>query len=199
MSETRIDPTAMGLLFIGFITLVIGLFGIDVYSGGLPGALTSSDSYIGAGVFAVALLGGIALAIIALFAYKANSNFGASLFGWIAVSLLLVAAFGGAFAGLFNLDLSVSWFLWIVIAIFYLVFTVWAFLAGTPKLLLGILVITALVFLFLGLALNAETADSMKTMFLIMGIFGILDFLLATYLGLALTEECAKCGKFKVF
>ena len=115
------------------------------------------------------------------------------------VSLLLVAAFGGAFAGLFNLDLSDSWFLWIVIAIFYLVFTVWAFLAGTPKMLLGILVITALVFLFLGLALNAETADSMKTMFLIMGIFGILDFLLATYLGLALTEECAKCGKFKVF
>jgi len=65
--------------------------------------------------------------------------------------------------------------------------------------LLAILVITAMVFLFLGLAINADTTDSMKTMFLIMGIFGILDFLLATYLGLALTEECAKCGKFKIF
>jgi hypothetical protein len=186
----------MGLLFIGFITLVIGLFAFDQYNA-LNGS--TADPMIAGGVFAVALLGGLAVALIAIFAYKANSNFGASLFGWIAVSLLLVAAFGGAFAGLFNLDLSDSWFLWIVIAIFYLVFTVWAFLAGTPKLLLGILVITALVFLFLGLALNAETADSMKTMSLIMGIFGILDFLLATYLGLALTEECAKCGKFKVF
>lgn len=183
----------MGLLFIGFITLVIGLFAFDQYNG------STADPMIAGGVFAVALLGGLAVALIAIFAYKANSNFGASLFGWIAVSLLLVAAFGGAFTGLFNLDLSDSWFLWIVIAIFYLVFTVWAFLAGTPKMLLGILVITALVFLFLGLALNAETADSAKTMFLIMGIFGILDFLLATYLGLALTEECAKCGKFKVF
>jgi hypothetical protein len=194
----------MGLLFIGFITLVVGLFGIDVYSGGLPGALTSSDSYIGAGVFAVALLGGIALAIIALFAYKANSNFGASLFGWIALSLLLVAGFGGAFAGLFTLNFGLlvynSWILWVIIAVFYFVFTIWAYLAGSPKLLLGILVITALVFLFLGLGLNPNnTADTTETMFLIMGIFGILDFLLATYLGLALTEECAKCGKLKIF
>lgn len=186
----------MGLLFIGFITLVIGLFAFDKYNA-LNGS--TADPMIATGVFAVALLGGLAVALIAIFAYKANSNFGASLFGWIAVSLLLVAAFGGAFAGLFNLDLDKSWFLWIVIAIFYLVFTVWAFLAGTPKMLLGILVITAMVFLFLGLAVNPDIADSAKTMFLIMGIFGILDFLLATYLGLALTEECAKCGKFKVF
>ncbi|MDD2778691.1 MAG: hypothetical protein PHG93_00475 [Candidatus Methanomethylophilaceae archaeon] len=196
MSETRIDPTAMGLLFIGFITLVVGLFGIDKYNelGG-----STADPMIASGVFAVALFGGLALVLIAFYAYKAGSNFGASLFGWIALSLLFVAAYGGAFAGLFNLDLSDSWFLWIVIAIFYLIFAIWAFLAGTPKMLLAILVITAMVFLFLGLALNADTADSMKTMFLIMGIFGILDFLLATYLGLALTEECAKCGKFKIF
>jgi len=186
----------MGLLFIGFITLVVGLFGIDKYNelGG-----STADPMIASGVFAVALFGGLALVLIAFYAYKAGSNFGASLFGWIALSLLFVAAYGGAFAGLFNLDLSDSWFLWIVIAIFYLIFAIWAFLAGTPKMLLAILVITAMVFLFLGLALNADTADSMKTMFLIMGIFGILDFLLATYLGLALTEECAKCGKFKIF
>lgn len=191
MSETRIDPTAMGLLFIGFITLVIGLYGIDAYRG------TSADPLIGFSVFAVALLGGIALAVIALFAYKANSNFGASLFGWIALSLLLLAAAGRAFEGIFFFEMSGSWFLWIVIAIFYLIFTVWAFLADSPKMLLGVLVLTALVFLFLGLAMNAE-GDTVKTMSLLMGIFAILDFLLATYLGLALTEDCAKCGKLKV-
>lgn len=185
----------MGLLFIGFITLVVGLFGIDQYNA-LGGS--TADPMIASGVFAVALIGGLALALIAFYAYKANSNFGASLFGWIALSLLFVAAFGGAFGGLFNFTLD-GWFLWVVIAIFYLIFAIWAFLAGTPKLLLAILVITAMVFLFLGLAINADTTDSMKTMFLIMGIFGILDFLLATYLGLALTEECAKCGKFKIF
>ena len=185
----------MGLLFIGFITLVVGLFGIDQYNA-LGGS--TADPMIASGVFAVALFGGLALVLIAFYAYKAGSNFGASLFGWIALSLLFVAAFGGAFTGLFSFTLD-GWFLWVVIAIFYLIFAIWAFLAGTPKMLLAILVITAMVFLFLGLALNADTADSMKTMFLIMGIFGILDFLLATYLGLALTEECAKCGKFKIF
>lgn len=193
MSETRIDPTAMGLLFIGFITLVIGLYGIDQYIGG-----STAYPMIESGAFAVALFGGLALALIAVFAYKANSNFGASLFGWISLSLLLVAAKSGAFAPMFDFTID-GWFLWVVIAIFYLIFAIWAFLAGTPKLLLGILVITAMVFLFLGLAFNPDIADSAKTMFLIMGIFGILDFLLATYLGLALTEECAKCGKLKIF
>ncbi len=183
----------MGLLFIGFITLVIGLYGIDQYIGG-----STAYPMIESGAFAVALFGGLALALIAVFAYKANSNFGASLFGWISLSLLLVAAKSGAFAPMFDFTID-GWFLWVVIAIFYLIFAIWAFLAGTPKLLLGILVITAMVFLFLGLAFNPDIADSAKTMFLIMGIFGILDFLLATYLGLALTEECAKCGKLKIF
>lgn len=182
----------MGLLFIGFITLVIGLFGIDAYQG-------AADPMIGDGVFAVAFLGGIALAIIALFAYKANSNFGASLFGWIALSLLLLAAYGEAFGYMFFLDVGYSWMLWIAIAIFYLIFTVWAFLADLPKMLLGVLVLTALVFLFLGIAISTDIAGSDPgTMFLLVGIFAILDFLLATYLGLALTEDCAKCGKLKV-
>lgn len=183
----------MGLLFIGFITLVVGLFGLDMNN-------TSGTDMIGNGVFGVALLGGFALAVVAIYAYKAGSNFGASVFGWVSLSLLLVAALGGAFDATFDISLGASWVLWIVIAVFYFVFAIWSLLAGTPKLLLGVLVVTALVFLFLALALNPDnTADTERTMYLAMGIFGIIDFVLATYLGLALTEECAKCGKLKVF
>ena len=183
----------MGLLFIGFVTLVVGLFGIDLY------ANDAVTEWISGSLYAVALFGGLAIGLVAIFAYKANSNFGASTFGWVSLSLLLVAAFGGAFADLFSFSFSNSWVLWIVVTIFYFVFAAWAFLAGTPKLLIAILIVTALVFLFLGLANNADTLDSMKTMFLLMGIFGVIDFILATYLGLALTEECARCGKLKVF
>lgn len=148
-------------------------------------------------VYAVALLGGLALAVVAIFAFKAKSNLGASLFGWASLTFLLFAATGNAFDGLFSFSMSGSWILWVVIAIFYLIFAVWAYLAETPKLTLAVLVVTALVFLFFGLAMNPSNESStMETMFLVMGIFAIIDFLLATYLGLALTEEGS--GKLKV-
>ena len=182
MSETaRIDPTAMGLLFIGFILFVVGIFGID-NSGEL------NSMYIGKGVFAVALLGGLALTFVAVYAYKAGSNFGATVFGWVALSLFLVAAFGGAFNGIFNFDLSTSWFLWIIIGIFYLIFTAWSLLAKAPKILAGVLFFVALVFVFLGLALYGDTtAKNAETYFLIVGICSLIGFILSTYLGFALT------------
>lgn len=180
MSETaRIDPTAMGLLFIGFILFVVGIFGIE------SGKLDSV--YIGSGVFAVALLGGLALTFVAVYAYKAGSNFGATVFGWVALSLFLVAAYGGAFSGIFMFDLNESWFLWIIVGIFYLIFTAWSLLAKAPKILAGVLFFVALVFVFLGLALNGDMSDNADTYFLITGICSLIGFILSTYLGFALT------------
>lgn len=184
----------MGLLFIGFITLVVGLFGIEFYINAGSG---DPVAWIGGSLFGVAAIGAIALTGVAFYAYKANSAFGASVFGWVAFSLFLLAIFGGAFGDFITVAFGANWMIWVVVAIFYFIFAIWAFLAGTPKLLLGVLVLTALVFLFLGLAINA-TGDSVKTMYLLLGIFAVIDFVLATYLGLALTEECAKCGKFKI-
>ncbi|NLL95304.1 MAG: hypothetical protein GX224_06095 [Thermoplasmatales archaeon] len=187
----------MGLLIIGFVMLVVGLFGVDFYMNeGVVEYLTFES------VFAVALLGGLVLAIASIYAYKANSNFGTCTFGWVAFSLFILAAAGGAFGGLFDIgfDPAGAWTIWIIITIFYFVFVIWAFLAGAPKLLVAVLAVAALVFLFLGLAMNnGPVAEDMKNMLLAMGIFGIIDFVLATYLGLALTEEVSKLGKLKVF
>lgn len=83
----------MGLLFIGFIMLVLGLFGIDSYRM-LNGVF---DPMVADSVFAVALFGGLALAVVAIFAFKAKSNLGASLFGWASLTFLLFAAYNNTF------------------------------------------------------------------------------------------------------
>jgi len=182
MSETtRIDPTAMGLLFIGFILFVVGIFGIDMSN-------KIDTMYIGGGVFAVALFGAFALTFVAVYAYKAGSSFGATVFGWVAVSMFLLAALGGIFDNTFSIDLSEAWFLWIIVGIFYLIFTAWSLLAKAPKLLAGVLFFVALVFMIFGLALySGTTADNSETYFLIGGICSLIGFILSTYLGFALT------------
>ncbi len=172
MSEdVHIDPTAVGLLLIGFILFVVGIFGLQT-GGVLKDYITGDD------LMMLCAIIGIMLVIVSFFAYKAGSLFGTGVFMWVAIALLTIK-----FAGIDG-----SWFLYVIIAIFFFVFTTWAFLAGSPKILVGVLACAGLAFLFLGIGLMSDlSGDTAKIMFDLTGVFALIGFVLATYLGFALT------------
>lgn len=185
MSETsQVDPTAMGLLLVGFILLVVGIFGINGYIGGTVYVSTQAVVILG-------ILTAVALLFASNYAYKAGSNFGMAVFLYISLALSTVAL---ELTGVIDL----GWFVFVIEAIFFLIFMAWAYFTGSPILLSAVLFGAALVFLFLGLYLffvadgNIDTA---KIMCLVLGIFSTLTFLVSTYLGFALTG----CRELKVF
>lgn len=175
MSEdVRIDPTAVGLLFIGFVLFVVGIFGLQ------QGNVFGDVSFItGNDLIEMCYLFGFALTLIGIFAYRAGSLFGTGVFLWVAAALFAVSFIG--------LETG-SWFLYIIIAIFFAIFTIWALLAGSPKILVGVLAFATLTFLFLAISLKTlGDAGDAKMMLILTGVFSLLGFILATYLGFALT------------
>jgi hypothetical protein len=175
MSENRVDPTVAGLFLVGFITLFLGIVGIQAYNGS-----TFTFDTLDAALY---FLGALSLVML-MFAYmagKAGNAFATALFAFIAVS------FFGAIAGT-GLPETYGLICYIC-ALFYLIFAIVAFVIGAPKLLAILLIIVALLFFFIGLYIGGGMAEDPYA--IAFGIFGIVAFFVSTYLAFALATQKA--------
>lgn len=164
MSEFKpLDPTACGIFLVAALSISLGFAN-----------LTDSDEYI----VPLFRLFGILLAVIALLAYRAESNFGFTVFLLVAAAVFATGA--GILGGWGNIGF----------AIIFLLTVIWSLIAKTPKLLTGILCTTTIIFLLVGIN---TVANIEGTTFL--GIVALVQAVLSLYLGFGLATE----GKVKVF
>jgi len=162
MTECKnLDPTALGLFLVAVVSLALGLFLlVDVSYGGF-GELEFGTVFT---------LLGIMILFVAYFAYKAESQFGFTVFALVGAAVALTGYGMGSWEN-------------IVFAIIFLLTLIWSLIAKTPKLLSLILVTTTLVFLFVGLG-GLMDIDAKIT-----GIFALLNGIFALYLAFALALE----------
>jgi len=160
----NLDPTALGLFLVAVVSLALGLFLlIEVsYAGFVP--------LIPDTIGSVFTLLGILILFVAYFAYKAESQFGFTVFGLVGAAVALTGMGMGTWEN-------------IVFAIVFLLTMIWSFIAKTPKLLSIILITTTLVFLCVGLG-GLMDLDGKIT-----GIFALLNGIFALYLAFALALE----------
>ena len=168
-----IDPTAFGLFFVALVSLPIALACIFSYAG------LENDITYGNNLGGLLMLAAIFILIAALKAYKANSNFGFIVFGMVALGVFYAGWVGG--------DLYIN----ITLGIMYLIALLWSFRAKNLKTLTFILLTTALIFIFGGLAANDGSADSIWM--LLKGIAALGNFVLTLYLAFALADEHIPC------
>jgi hypothetical protein len=181
MSENRVDPTVAGLFLVAFITLVFGFFGLEVF-------MQPADPMLGDAAAGIALFVGIMFVVLMVSAIRCGNAFAAALFGFVAISLV-VPLIGTGGSSIFTGDFAP--FLFFVAAILYVVFAIVALFVGAPKLLVFILVFVALLYLFVGLVVNAATAADAEIFGLLAGVFGLLAGVISMYLGFALATQKA--------
>ena len=166
---TKIDPTGFGLLFVALVSLPIALYCILKYF--------DIDNSIGLYLNQLLIVAAVFIVIASLAAYKANSNFGFTVFALVGLGVFFAGFAGG--------DLYIN----LTLGIMYLVALVWSIRAGTPKTLTCILLTTALIFIFGGLYANGT-----EIALLLKGIVALANFVLNLYLGFALVD-----GKIPVY
>jgi hypothetical protein len=162
MSEFKpLDPTACGLFLVAAISLPLA---ISCFDGkyGVPAELF--------------LLLGFLIMVVALLAYRAESNFGFTVF-------LLVGA--AVFASGYGIGIMGN----LVFGIIFVMCIIWSIFAKTPKNLTLILCTTAGIFLII--AIQGIIDSDLST---ILGIVALANFALNFYLASALATE-----KFPVF
>ena len=166
MSENRVDPTVAGLYLVGFITLFFGLLGVQMYN---------ADFALMGVAQVFSLLIGFVMLIFAYMAGKAGNGFAVALFAFIAVAL---------FAVLVGLNPGTP-IVFYAVVIFFLVFAIVGFIIGAPKLLSLLLLLVALLYLFVGFYVN----EANEIFAIAFGLFGLLSFIIATYLAVALGTQ----------
>jgi len=173
MSETkRVDPTVAGLLLIGFITLVFGIIGVQIFTGADHTVMFDA---------AMKLLLPLSLIMFA-FAYmaaKCGNGFATALFTFIAV------AFYATIYLATNAGTDDNSLLFYILGFFFVVFAMIASLIGAPKLLVILLVFVALIYIFFGLFFDGGDSPYAGAI----GLFGILAFFIATYMAIGLATE----------
>ena len=175
--KAPLDPTAFGLFFVALVSLPIALLCILTYAG-IDNAIGAGSGILGLGnLGGLLVLAAIAIAIAAQKAYKAGSNFGFIVFGLVAAGVYFSGAAGG--------DLYIN----VTLGIIYLVALIWSYHLGNPKTLTIILLTTALIFIFGGVAV--QTGDLIWT--LLQGIAALANFVLTLYLAFALADEHLPC------
>ncbi|MDR2866459.1 MAG: hypothetical protein LBV13_03535 [Methanomassiliicoccaceae archaeon] len=172
MSENRVDPTVAGLFLVGFITLFFGLLGINLYGDSTDsGLLLVAFDFIG--------VIGILMVMFSYMAGKAGNAYATALFAFIAVALFGVSY--GAGAG------DNAAIVFYALALFFVVFALVGAMIGAPKMLVILLLLVALLYLFVGFFFSGSSnVDVWALMF---GIFGLLSFLLATYMAVGLGTQ----------
>lgn len=168
----------MGLYLISFIMLVFGIIGIYGFmadGGANADALEIFETLGGASVMMMGLA-----AIVFLFlgyaCYKNGSKF-------VMIIFLSLAFFSGLYsAAAGNADEPGMYLMFVVVAIFLIIYGLVALLSKSGYMLTLLLIFAGLVFLFFGLANNATDGT---TYLLILGIFALLSFILALWLALA--------------
>ena len=165
MSEFKpLDPTACGLFLVAAISLPLALTCLfDEAKFAVPAELF--------------MLIGFLIAVVALLAYRAESNFGFTVF------LLVGAAVFATGYGLGNVGA-------LTFGILFVMCIIWSIIAKTPKNLTLILCTTAAIFLIVGIA--GITESDLNT---ILGIVALANFALNFYMASALASD----GKFPVF
>ncbi len=171
-----LDPTAFGLFFVALVSLPIALACIMGY---IDGAATSIEA--GGNLGTLLIVAAVFIFIAALAAYRAGSNFGFIVFGLVALGVYYAGAQGG--------DIYIN----ITLGIIYLVALIWSYRVGNPKTLTLILLTTALIFIFGGIATEAG-ADIYESVWLLLkGIAALANFVLTLYLAFALADEKLPC------
>ena len=166
--KAPLDPTAFGLFFVAIVSLPIALAGILGFAG--------VENEIGDSLGILAKICSFFIAVAALGAYRAGSNFGFIVFGLVA-------------AGVYASGCGVGeMYINITLAVIYLVALVWSYHLGITKTLTIILLTTALIFLFGGLGnLGGDYWG------LLQGIAALANFVLTLYLAFALADEHLPC------
>ncbi len=164
MSEFKpLDPTACGLFLVAVVSLPLAIANlIDGQVG------PSSEFFIGIGIM---------ILVVALLAYRAESNFGFTVFALVGTAVTLTG-FG------------IGWWMDIAFALIYFLAIIWSISIKTPKALTIICFTTMLVFLTVGLSGICGGDWSLA-----IGISALLNFIFNIYLSFALAMD----GKIKVF
>lgn len=128
---------------------------------------------LGAQLGGLLIVSSLFIALAALYAYKADSNFGFTVFALVAAGVFYAGYYGG--------DLTIN----LTLGIIYLVCLIWSARIGTPKTLTVILLTTALIFIFGGI--SVQTGEEIWG--LLKGIAALANFVLTLYLAYALVDE----------
>ncbi|MDR3283295.1 MAG: hypothetical protein LBS92_06815 [Candidatus Methanoplasma sp.] len=123
------------------------------------------------------ILGGLLIILVGLYAFKADSNFGFTVF--------VLVGFAVLFTGYAIGTSSLAWEN-ITFGIVFILAIIWSLVAKTPKVLSLILVTTALIFLVVGLSVLYPDFDKW---YLVLGIVALFNFLFNIYLAFALALE----------
>jgi hypothetical protein len=165
MSEFKpLDPTACGLLLVAAISLPLA---ISCFVGDVKYVVPSE----------LFMLLGFLIALVAILAYRAESNFGFTVF-------LLVGA--AVFATGYGIGVIGS----LVFGILFVMCIIWSIIAKTPKNLTAILCTTAGIFLIVAIQAITDTDLS-----IVLGIVATLNFIFNFYMGTALAFD----GKIPVW
>ena len=140
-----LDPTAFGLFFVAIVSLPLAISGIGGYM----------DSSLTVPIGQLFMVAAFFILIAALAAYRAGSNFGFIVFGLVALGVFLSGS-GGTDA-----------YINITLGLIYLVALIWSYRVGNPKTLTLILLTTALIFIFGGIATEAG-ADIYESVWLLL-------------------------------
>lgn len=172
MAQTEhIDPTGFGLLLVAALCLPIALEML------VKGDFSNNAS-------SLASIIGFLLLIVAGLAYKANSNFGMTVFGLVGLGVISVGG-GNVIFGMADIGLGGL----IIFGIMYVACVGWSIVAKTPKLLTALLVTTALIFLLSGIDIMIDT--DLAT---VIGVVYLINGILCAWLGAGLC-----CDKIPTF
>ena len=166
MSEFKpLDPTACGLFLVAVVSLPLAIAN-----------LTEDPIYAPTPEFFMGI--GAMILVVALLAYRAESQFGFTVFALVGTAVFLTG-YGGMYT-MMDIAFALTYFLAII----------WSLWIKTPKALTVICFTTMLVFLTVGLSGIIDGDYWPK----VIGIVALLNFLANIYLSFALASD----GKVKV-
>jgi hypothetical protein len=153
-----LDPTAFGLFLVAVVSLPLAI--LQLKNEGVPTA-----------AFFEVL--GILIIIVALLAYRSDSNFGFIVFGLVGAAVALTGFGMGGWEC-------------ITFSIVFILAIIWSLIIKTYKALSLILVTTALIFLTVGIGAVYDMPDYWHY---VVGIVALFNFLFNIYLSYALALE----------
>ena len=164
-AQANLDPSTLGFFLVAVVSLPLALAQLLEKGGPVPGFF---------------LVIGILIFLVGAWAWKCNSNFGFTVFALVGAAVFLTGYGMGYWEN-------------IAFAIVFAFAAVWTILIGTGKNLTIILIVTALLFLFVGLS-DGELVGGDYWRWLI-GIDSVLLFISSFYMACC----CAAPEKFKAF
>lgn len=170
--EVRLDPTAFGLFIVAACMLPLAV------------ANLWNDARAAADIGSIFYAAGLLLVLITVWCWKCKANFGFCVFGLVALGVFLTG-----FCARHGDDLGV--FFNIGLAIMFAIFTGLSVMIKTPKLLTVIILMTALIFLFVGISGLTDASWVPK----VCGVWCIINFISCIALGFGLVSD----GKFPYF